>query len=259
MVHCNIFVDNNVHKETILNEWNQLHIITNNIQNIQLNVDDPIQFWMFIGSLQVEATGQYLFEYLPEFAINALSILSSNADPERRFSHVNYVKNKFRNRMTIETLAATLRAKQEVNNIKLNNNGLFIASEIMIGAMKSIWTKEEKDIDLPTEDALNAVSEMAENSSHQQKRIVNKESTECIEISDGDDQKTRLVIPSELPPRLSDSWCSCTTSWVEDWISQAIRTGRTISQRLFTDCSYLLAALVCKQGLLREVPQVFTT
>ncbi|CAB0043508.1 unnamed protein product [Trichogramma brassicae] len=154
-----------------------------------LNHDRIEYFWMFIGSLQVEATGQYLFEYLPEFAVNALSTPSSNADPERRFSHVNYVKNKFRNRMTIETLAATLRAKQEVNNIKLNNNGLFIASEIMISAMKSIWTKEEKDIDLPTEDALNAVSEMAENSSHKQILLVDEESTECIEICDGDDQE----------------------------------------------------------------------
>ncbi|KAL7287781.1 hypothetical protein TKK_0018160 [Trichogramma kaykai] len=200
MQHCAILIDDDRHSEDILYEWDQLHIVEHNIQNVELNRDDPIKFWMFIGSLQVEGTGQYLFQYLPEFAVNALSVPSSNADPERRFSHVNYVKNKFRNRMTIETLAATLRAKQEVNNQKAKNGG-FIASKTMIDAitLTSIWPKRDKKrIDLATEDLPNAVSEfMAENVSQQQIPYHDEESIEFIEICTDDDQENEASFEND--------------------------------------------------------------
>ncbi|KAL7289046.1 hypothetical protein TKK_0017000 [Trichogramma kaykai] len=200
MQHCAILIDDDRHSEDILYEWDQLHIVEHNIQNVELNRDDPIKFWMFIGSLQVEGTGQYLFQYLPEFAVNALSVPSSNADPERRFSHVNYVKNKFRNRMTIETLAATLRAKQEVNNQKAKNGG-FITSKTMIDAitLTSIWPKRDKKrIDLATEDLPNAVSEfMAENVWQQQIPYHDEESIEFIEICTDDDQENEASFEND--------------------------------------------------------------
>jgi len=55
-----------------------------------------------------------MFSVLPKFALSAMSIPHANADCERKFSKVNSVKTKTRNRLITDTLNGILLADQTV-------------------------------------------------------------------------------------------------------------------------------------------------
>lgn len=57
------------------------------------------------------ARGEPRFKHISSLAVSLLSLPFSNASVERAFSIANVVKDKFRNRMAIETLDAILRIR----------------------------------------------------------------------------------------------------------------------------------------------------
>lgn len=74
------------------------------------NKEDTEAFWNEVGEYK-DASGFNPFSELFQCAISALILPHSNAEIERVFSAINYVKSKLRNKMTLELLNAILTIK----------------------------------------------------------------------------------------------------------------------------------------------------
>lgn len=82
-------------------QWRNLHKV------LWKKNTDTSELWVEISSY-TDATGENPFSDLADLALTVLTLPHSNADVERIFSHMNIVKSKLRNRMSIKSLNALL-------------------------------------------------------------------------------------------------------------------------------------------------------
>lgn len=105
--------------------------------------EKPEKFWKFVMDYKTK-TGSLLFYNLARFVLWVLQTPHSNADPERRFSLQNYIKNKVRNSVSINTVDGTMKMQQA---IKVGGNAQFDASDFMIDmALESQFFESQKKI-----------------------------------------------------------------------------------------------------------------
>lgn len=107
--------------DATLNEWNTLH----RIEWSQLSSTE--QFWAEVSSYE-NALGEKQFYNISKLALSMLSLPISNATVERAFSIVNIIKDKLRNKMSINTADAILRIRFNLGSNCQN----FIPTEDMI-------------------------------------------------------------------------------------------------------------------------------
>lgn len=67
---------------------------------------DPVTFWADVGEFQM--SGEKIFSNIAGYALACLSLPASNAYVERVFSIVNFVKDKYSNRMLTPMLDALI-------------------------------------------------------------------------------------------------------------------------------------------------------
>ena len=82
-------------------QWRNLHKV------LWKKNSDTSELWAEISSYS-DATGENPFSDLADLALTVLTLPHSNADVERIFSHMNIVKSKLRNRLSIKSLNALL-------------------------------------------------------------------------------------------------------------------------------------------------------
>lgn len=85
-------------------QWKKLHHIK------WTETTSTLHLWAEIASYR-DATGDNPFEDLSRLALTLLCLPHSNADVERIFSHMNIVKTKLRNRLSIKSLNAIMAIK----------------------------------------------------------------------------------------------------------------------------------------------------
>ncbi|CAH2100389.1 unnamed protein product [Euphydryas editha] len=88
-----------------------------------------------------DAQGESRFEELAPFANNLLILPHSNADVERLFSSMNFIKNKQRSRMKINLQTAILRIRC---GLRLEGKCCY-EYEIPLNILKQIGTKDKND------------------------------------------------------------------------------------------------------------------
>lgn len=100
--------------QDIDNEWRRIPLLSNQFPDLEkINEDD--EFWHKLLNLE-DITGQKLFQHLPKFALEVLSLPHSNADCERIFSKINNMKTKSRNKPITETVRGLLLASEGVGD-----------------------------------------------------------------------------------------------------------------------------------------------
>lgn len=111
----------------LLKEWEKLP--AKEAPFYLLNFDTPIEkFWFYLCKLGSDNIKPYY--NLAHLALGILTIPHANADCERSFSSLNYLKNIYRNRMDKDTGDACLRGRE--NAIDNAVNGVFEPSDRMI-------------------------------------------------------------------------------------------------------------------------------
>ncbi|KAL1487982.1 hypothetical protein ABEB36_015362 [Hypothenemus hampei] len=91
-------------KNFIESEWNQL-------QNIHwIKLDNSVDFYTEVSD-NCDAAGHKRFANISKFAFSLLSIPLSNASVERAFSIYGNIKNKLRNRLSIENLQSIMMVR----------------------------------------------------------------------------------------------------------------------------------------------------
>ncbi|KAG7155691.1 putative hAT family C-terminal dimerization region-containing protein 13, partial [Homarus americanus] len=85
-------------------QWKKLH------HTIWTETSNTLKLWSEVANYR-DATGENPYHDLAEIALTALSLPHSNADVERTFSNMNFVKSKLRNKMKLSTLKAILTIK----------------------------------------------------------------------------------------------------------------------------------------------------
>ena len=85
-------------------QWRSLHKV------LWKKNTDTLELWTEIFSY-TDAAGENPFTDLADMALRVLTLPHSNADVERIFSHMNVVKSKLRNRLSIKSLNALLTIK----------------------------------------------------------------------------------------------------------------------------------------------------
>lgn len=87
-----------------IQEWEMIH------RNEWANLDDPIAFWTEVSHFK-NAINEPVYGHISRLALAVLSLPFSNAAVERAFSIANIIKDKLRNRMSIETADAIMRVR----------------------------------------------------------------------------------------------------------------------------------------------------
>ena len=91
-------------------EWNQL-------QNKEWkNVTNSVEFYSEVYD-DTDAAGHKRFENISKFAIALLSLPFSNASVERSFSMLNIVKNKLRNKLSVDMLQSIMMVRSTLQRI----------------------------------------------------------------------------------------------------------------------------------------------
>lgn len=93
--------------ETIT-EWNLLH-------TVNINFSSTEDYWLQINKI-INAGGYKKFGHISKLVLALMSLPFSNASVERTFSVVNIIKDKLRNRMSVETADTILRIRNNLPN-----------------------------------------------------------------------------------------------------------------------------------------------
>lgn len=112
-LYSNLYGNDDEEKEHFFHLWSRLP----NLQISQevLNEEEkPEKFWKMLLEYRTK-NGNRLYSGLAQFSLWVLQTPHANAGPERRFSNQNYVKNKFRNKMTVKTVNGTLKLEQAID------------------------------------------------------------------------------------------------------------------------------------------------
>ena len=127
----------NQYRKIILNIWRDEPIFGGELPK------DSATFWSKILKFH-RSDGIYPFKALATYALAALSIPVSNAVVERTFSHVTWVKSKYRNRMSIALLDAVIRVRltlrfrnQCCRELKVTEEMLDLFNSVMYNVEKS--------------------------------------------------------------------------------------------------------------------------
>ena len=108
-------------------------------------------FFIYLATVNNES-GQPEFEVLPTFALNVLSLPTSNADAERIFSKMNLIKTKIRNRLSTSTQAALATVSETVK--REGGCVQFEPTAKMIKVVQRIPEKDEMDVEEEQEETL---------------------------------------------------------------------------------------------------------
>ena len=100
--------------QSLDDEWQNLPNVTFP-EELLHNSKNAEQFFIGFSKLRNDED-EPLFVALPKFAINILTLPTSNADAERIFSKINLTKTKIRNRLLTSTRAAIVRVSETVKN-----------------------------------------------------------------------------------------------------------------------------------------------
>lgn len=123
------WMPDNATKNKITKQWHDL--LTNaNINPIKSALMKAPEFWIFVRDL-VDENEEYIFYELGALALMSLSVPHANADPERFFSTMNFVKNEKKNSMLSETVDAVIRVREHCRSCD-DNAGGFIPSQPMV-------------------------------------------------------------------------------------------------------------------------------
>jgi len=93
------------------NEWRAVD--HNLIPEEMRNIINPETFFTAIGTLRDEL-GHRMFETISEFALQILSLPTSNVVVERLFSKVNLLKSKIRNKISTSTLTSLILSSEMI-------------------------------------------------------------------------------------------------------------------------------------------------
>lgn len=100
--------------QAIDDQWRSLPSIIENI-NVDINMEKIDKFWAALLTYK-SSLNEEVFRELSDYVLSLLSIPHSNAECERKFSSVNLIKTKLRNKMITATLNGTLLASQHVKD-----------------------------------------------------------------------------------------------------------------------------------------------
>ena len=127
----------NQYRKIILNIWRDEPIFGGELPK------DSATFWSKILKFH-RSDGIYPFKALATYALAALSTPVSNAVVERTFSHVTWVKSKYRKRMSIALLDAVIRVRltlrfrnQCCRELKVTEEMLDLFNSVMYNVEKS--------------------------------------------------------------------------------------------------------------------------
>jgi len=82
----------------------------------------PNEFWIFVRDLRKE-DGNYYFYELGALALMSLGVSHVNANPEKMFSIMNFLKNERRSCMHPETLDAVMRVREHCRTFDDDEEG----------------------------------------------------------------------------------------------------------------------------------------
>lgn len=97
---------NTYNRQTLDNQWREIvwHNFPDDIKTLQRNAQ---LFFKYISEYQ-DDDGFFKYQCLGNFALEGLSLPSSNADAERLFSKYNLIKRKERNSLKLKTIRALI-------------------------------------------------------------------------------------------------------------------------------------------------------
>lgn len=130
----NLIAENDMQK---IDEWRMLR--SSDFSQNYTDHDTITSFWLNVqGEKYADKTQVY--PLLTKFAFNILSLPHSSADAERKFSHINLLKTKQRNRLSTNSIIGLMNSKEYIDsecfNIKIDqqllsyhNNNIYKKSE----------------------------------------------------------------------------------------------------------------------------------
>lgn len=126
------------YRKVILHIWTEEEVFNGELPR------DSSTFWAKI--LQFKRSDRvHPYEDLAKYALAALAVPVSNAVVERIFSHVTWVKSKYRNRMSLKTLDAILRVRLTLQSMGICCTRLEVSKK-MLDKFNSAMYIDEKDV-----------------------------------------------------------------------------------------------------------------
>lgn len=110
--------------DKIVSQWRNI------INNKWSNKTDTVKFWFEVAQYK-NASHENPYKELVELAFTILTLPHSNADVERVFSLMNIVKNKLRNKMSLETLNSILYIRTGLKNLDKTCHNYEIPEEVL--------------------------------------------------------------------------------------------------------------------------------
>lgn len=87
--------------DKMINQWRSIHL------QKWGEITNTVAFWAEVKQFR-DSAGMNPYEDLASAAVSVLSLPHSNAEVERLFSQMSVIKNKLRNRMSLQTLSSIL-------------------------------------------------------------------------------------------------------------------------------------------------------
>jgi len=125
----------------------------------EVSLDVMYLYYFFFCRWEIQKYSNTFIE-LCTFALDVLCLPHENADCERVFSAVNWVKTKFRNRLVTDTISGILHTKQLIKTTSNDNCIKFEPTKEMFNKMKHSMLFPKKLNDEETKTVFNLFSSL---------------------------------------------------------------------------------------------------
>lgn len=128
-------------EEAVRNQWD---LLLNS--DVKIPADIEINEFWFMISKKTDYFGNFLFADIAQIALVSLCVPHANADTERLFSDLNYVKSKLKTCLLSVTVDAILRVRQLLKSLKAIGEK-FVPTQLMIELYFKRVYNEKKPVD----------------------------------------------------------------------------------------------------------------